>query len=90
MSAEARDLFGRTEAELLEAISWQERVAKIADVYRGNEELGKRVERRKALLDVDRRQLALLRGERVTYPEPPRELTESQLAQWRKDFTRRR
>lgn len=63
--AERRDLFGRTEAELVAEVARQERVYAIAACYGGNEGAALKLAMRKANLDVDKRQLAIMRGEIV-------------------------
>lgn len=89
VSEPPRDLFGRTESELVAAIAKGERVYAISETYRGNEGLALEIARKKANLDVDRRQLAILRGDPVRYDEPVRHLTPTALDQWRKDLLRR-
>jgi hypothetical protein len=61
------DLFGRTEAQLLEQIERAKRRLAIADVYRGNEGLALKLEMMRANIRVDERCLARLRGERITH-----------------------
>lgn len=89
MADEKRDLFGRTEAEIVTAIDWKERVYKVSSGYSGGESLALELARKRANLDVDRRCLAELRGERVKHDEPIRHFTPAQLEQWRKDLVRR-
>lgn len=64
-STERRDLFGRTEAELVAAIRHAQIVYAIASGYTGGEGLALKLAIRKAKLDVDRRQLAIMLGETV-------------------------
>src|SRR3954462_14269930 len=60
---ERRDLFGRTETELVAAIGHAKIVYAIASGYTGGEGLALKLAIRRANLDVDRRQLAIMRGE---------------------------
>lgn len=60
---ERRDLFGRTEAELRASIAGQERVYAIAASYGGTEGAALNLARKKANLEVDRRQLSIMLGE---------------------------
>lgn len=80
-----RDLFGRTEAELVADISWWERTYKVGSVYTGNEGLAINLARRRANLDIARNELKRLRGERV---EETRLLSGQALDKWRKDIVR--
>lgn len=64
-STERRDLFGRTETELVAAIGHAQIVYAIASGYTGGEGLAIKLAIRRANLDVDRRQLAIIRGETV-------------------------
>jgi hypothetical protein len=59
------DLFGRTEAQLRASIAWQERIYAIKARYGGNEGASITLAIKKSNLDVDRRQLAIMRGELV-------------------------
>lgn len=82
-----RDLFGRTEAELVAAIALQERTYEISIAYRGNEGIAINLARKQANLNVDRRCLAQLLGERL--PELPGwrpDLEGAALAKWRKEI----
>lgn len=57
------DLFGRTEAQLVAAIAKAELLLEIQKVWRGNDRLGAEIERAIGQIGVDRRQLAIMRGE---------------------------
>lgn len=88
---ERRDLFGRTEAELVAAIARARATYAIAEVYRGNEGIALNLARRLANIRVLERCLAQLRGERVVYPEgeePRPPLSGQALARWREDIAR--
>src|SRR4051795_6584126 len=68
-STERRDLFGRTETELVAAIGHAQIVYAIASGYTGGEGLALKLAIRRGNVDVDRRQLAIVRGE-VTDDSP--------------------
>jgi hypothetical protein len=59
------DLFGRTEAELRAAIAWQERMHPIAASYGGGEGAAIKLAMKRSNLEVDRRQLAIMRGDAI-------------------------
>lgn len=88
-NSERRDLFGRTEAQLIASIDWQERVVQVSRAWGGNEGLATKLEEKRANLDVDRRQLAELRGEPVQRDDPIRVLAGEALRKWRHDLVRR-
>lgn len=81
---EPRDLFGRTEAEVVAAIAHAERIYKISAVYSGNEGLALELARKKGNIEVDRRELAILRGEKKR--DSATEIAPSGLAKWRREF----
>jgi hypothetical protein len=69
-ATERRDLFGRTEAELRAEIARKERIYAIAASYSGGEGQALKLAVKKANLDVDRRQLAIMLGEAVDESPP--------------------
>ena len=86
--SERRDLFGRTEAELVVEIANGERIYSISKAWTGNEGLAKDLARARTNLEVDKRQLAQLRGEPVDWGKegPPRVLDGPALDRWRREF----
>jgi hypothetical protein len=77
-----RDLFGRTENELVTAIARAEKTYAVSMAYSGNEGLAINHARMRANLDVDRGELRRLRGEVVPSNAY---LTGAKLEQWRRD-----
>lgn len=82
----ATDLFGRTEAQLVEAIDRAKRRLSISEGYTGGESIARQHEAMRADIRVDQRLLARLRGERITEidGEPVRpNLSGRALNEWR-------
>lgn len=89
MSAERTDIFGRTEQQIVVAIARGERTYNISKVYSGAEGLAINLARRRASIEVDKRQLSILRGVRVVYDPPLREMTSRELGEWRHGLAKR-
>lgn len=80
------DIFGRTEQQIVADIERGERIYKIASAWSGNEGLAIALRAKRGNIDVDRRLLAELRGERRSDVQL---LEGQQLRKWRVDLCRR-